>query len=506
MAAFPSFPHNFRLVDMGEFAGFRHSFPQVTDGTNSSIGSLVFPPRRMHGVHVLLVERRADFVANGTSMVAEILKQFSYEVTVVESASAALLSLYHGKEKFDVLIANFYLPDKEVNVKLLEEAIKRKLLVVQISDEKDENGDEVARRAIEQGVFLYLEKPFPVDMLKYLWQHVYRERRLMNHSTHQALDISMVAETLMNGQNNIVFTDNQTATEFATDSNNVNLVPTRRRGAKFKWTEELHAKFMHAVNQLGAGNCYPKEISEMMNVPGLTREKIASHLQRCRDNKWRPVEEHGNRRRSRTMQSTSQPRRPRHKKFGLMPTVEELEANNNGIMPPQEQIVAAAPAANNEISSQNGGNNNNYEYRSLMTVSTNSVTYIDTGILQAVQSSAGIIQDRRLLGEVQTHPIVADSVTNTDVGVFQTGQSSAGVLEIGQSSAGTSHDPYRPQLEEVQTHPVVTDSLNIDETAFVNSSPIPWQFDDGLMFDDLLNIPEGMLPRIFFGGQLNFPF
>lgn len=79
MAAFPSFPHNFRLVDMGEFAGFRHSFPQVTDGTNSSIGSLVFPPRRMHGVHVLLVERRADFVANGTSMVAEILKQFSYE-------------------------------------------------------------------------------------------------------------------------------------------------------------------------------------------------------------------------------------------------------------------------------------------------------------------------------------------------------------------------------------------------------------------------------------------
>nr|GMC96528.1 two-component response regulator ARR2-like [Ipomoea batatas] len=381
MAAFPSFPHNFRLVDMGEFAGFRHSFPQVTDEANSSIGSLVFPPRRMHGVHVLLVERRADFVANGTSMVAEILKQFSYEVTVVESASAALLSLYHGKEKFDVLIANFYLPDKEVNVKLLEEAIKRKLLVVQISDEKDENGDEVARRAIEQGVFLYLEKPFPVDMLKYLWQHVYRERRLMNHSTHQALDISMVAETLMNGQNNIVFTDNQTATAFATDSDNVNLVPTRRRGAKFKWTEELHAKFMHAVNQLGAGR-----------------------------------------------------------------------------------------------------------------------------ILQAVQSSACIIQDRRLLGEVQTHPIVADSVTNTDVGVFQTGQSSAGVLEIGQSSAGTSHDPYRPQLEEVQTHPVVTDSLNIDETAFVNSSPIPWQFDDGLMFDDLLNIPEGMSPRIFFGGQLNFPF
>ncbi|XP_019200234.1 PREDICTED: two-component response regulator EHD1-like [Ipomoea nil] len=430
---------------MGEFGGFCHSFPQVvTDDFQ--------PPRRMHDVHVLIVEHRVNFVANakefGTSIIAEILKQFSYEVTVVESASRALSRLYNGEEKFDVLMANFYQPDKKVNVKLLQEAIKRKFLVVQISDEKDENGDEVARSAIEKGVFLYLEKPFPVDMLKYLWQHVYRERRLMNHSS-QALNISMAAETLINGQNNIVFTDNQTAT----DSNNINHLP-RRRGAKFKWTEELHAKFIDAVNQLGAGNCYPKEIWEMMKVPGLTREKVASHLQRCRDNKWRPVEEHGNRRRSRTMQfSSSQPRRPRHKNFGFMPVVEET--NNKGNMPPQEQIIAAV---NDEISSQNDGNNN--ELGSSVTVSTNSVTDTDVRVPpQTVQSSADIIvHDRRL-------------------------------------------------LDDVQTHPVVTNSLNVDEAVVVNSSPIPWQVAGEPEFDELLDIPEEMLPWIFFGGQQpDFPF
>ncbi|XP_019200236.1 PREDICTED: two-component response regulator ARR2-like [Ipomoea nil] len=354
---------------MGEIGGFCHSFPQVvTDDFQ--------PPRLMHDVHVLLVEHRVNFVVNakelGTSMIAEILKQFSYEVTVVESASCALSRLYNGTEKFDVLMVNFYLPE--------------------ISDEEDENGDEVARSAIEQGVFLYLEKPFPVDMLKYLWQHVYRERRLMNHSS-QALDISMVAETLINGENNIVFTDNQTAT----DSNNINHLP-RRRGPKFKWTEELHAKFLDAVNQLGAGNCFPKEIWEMMKVPGLTREKVASHLQRCRDNKWRPLEEHRNRRRSRTMQFSSQPRRPRGQKFGFMPSVEET--NNNGNIPPQEKNIAAA---NDGTSSQNGDHNN--EFDSSLTMSTNSVTNTDVGILQTVQISEGTIHDRSLCCEFVANPL-----------------------------------------------------------------------------------------------------
>jgi len=51
---------------------------------------------------------------------------------------------------------------------------------------------------------------------------------------------------------------------------------------KVVWTPELHAKFLHALQRLGKVQAIPKRIMEVMNVPGLTRENIASHLQKYR--------------------------------------------------------------------------------------------------------------------------------------------------------------------------------------------------------------------------------
>ncbi|KAH0730138.1 hypothetical protein KY289_001326 [Solanum tuberosum] len=44
-------------------------------------------------------------------------------------------------------------------------------------------------------------------------------------------------------------------------------------------TVDLHAKFKEATQQLGEGRCLPKEILEIMNVPGLTRMQVVSYLQ-----------------------------------------------------------------------------------------------------------------------------------------------------------------------------------------------------------------------------------
>ena len=51
---------------------------------------------------------------------------------------------------------------------------------------------------------------------------------------------------------------------------------------KVVWTPELHQKFLHALQRLGKVQAIPKRIMEVMNVPGLTRENIASHLQKYR--------------------------------------------------------------------------------------------------------------------------------------------------------------------------------------------------------------------------------
>ena len=48
------------------------------------------------------------------------------------------------------------------------------------------------------------------------------------------------------------------------------------------WNDELHKRFMVAVNQLGLDSAVPKTIMQMMDVQGLTRENVASHLQKYR--------------------------------------------------------------------------------------------------------------------------------------------------------------------------------------------------------------------------------
>lgn len=48
------------------------------------------------------------------------------------------------------------------------------------------------------------------------------------------------------------------------------------------WTPQLHKSFVDAIARLGVKNAVPKNIMQLMNVEGLTRENVASHLQKYR--------------------------------------------------------------------------------------------------------------------------------------------------------------------------------------------------------------------------------
>mmetsp|Transcript_4161 Transcript_4161/g.10700 ORF Transcript_4161/g.10700 Transcript_4161/m.10700 type:complete len:483 (+) Transcript_4161:168-1616(+) len=67
--------------------------------------------------------------------------------------------------------------------------------------------------------------------------------------------------------------------------------PEDRKGkrAKVEWTDELHEKFVQAVETLGQEKAVPSRILEHMGVTGsgLTRQNIASHLQKYRSRKTR---------------------------------------------------------------------------------------------------------------------------------------------------------------------------------------------------------------------------
>ncbi|XP_010543048.1 PREDICTED: transcription factor LUX-like [Tarenaya hassleriana] len=52
-----------------------------------------------------------------------------------------------------------------------------------------------------------------------------------------------------------------------------------RKRQRMVWTPELQRRFLDVVGHLGVNNSVPKTIVQMMNVEGLTRENVASHLQ-----------------------------------------------------------------------------------------------------------------------------------------------------------------------------------------------------------------------------------
>ncbi|GMQ02126.1 hypothetical protein CsSME_00048498 [Camellia sinensis var. sinensis] len=56
--------------------------------------------------------------------------------------------------------------------------------------------------------------------------------------------------------------------------------PSSVKKARVVWTVDLHQKFVKAVNQIGFDRVGPKKILDLMNIPWLTRENVASHLQK----------------------------------------------------------------------------------------------------------------------------------------------------------------------------------------------------------------------------------
>lgn len=57
---------------------------------------------------------------------------------------------------------------------------------------------------------------------------------------------------------------------------------TAAKRARLVWTPQLHKRFVDVVAHLGIKHAVPKSIMQLMNVDGLSRENVASHLQKYR--------------------------------------------------------------------------------------------------------------------------------------------------------------------------------------------------------------------------------
>ncbi|XP_024465475.1 two-component response regulator ORR26 isoform X5 [Populus trichocarpa] len=164
-------------------------------------------------------------------------------------------------------------------------------------------------KGVQHGACDYLLKPIRMKELRNIWQHVFRKK------IHEVRDIEILEgiesfQMTRNGSDlyedghflcgeDLTLIKKRKDIESKHDEKDIG-DNTSAKKARVVWSVELHQKFVKAVNQIGFDttslSCFyramtsnvclaevgPKKILDLMNVPRLTRENVASHLQKYR--------------------------------------------------------------------------------------------------------------------------------------------------------------------------------------------------------------------------------
>ncbi|GFY91480.1 response regulator 11 [Actinidia rufa] len=236
------------------------------------------------GLRVLVVDDDLAWLR----ILEKMLKKCSYEVTTCCLAIEALDLLRERKDGFDIVISDVNMPDMD-GFKLLEHVgLEMDLPVIMMSVDGETSR---VMRGVQHGACDYLLKPIRMKELRNIWQHVFRKRihEVRDIESHESIDeIQMMRYGsdqsddwhLLSGHD---LTSGKKRRDVDSKHEDKDLGDhSSAKKARVVWTVDLHQKFVKAVNQMGFDKVGPKKILDLMNVPWLTRENVASHLQKYR--------------------------------------------------------------------------------------------------------------------------------------------------------------------------------------------------------------------------------
>ncbi|KAL1325644.1 hypothetical protein AAHE18_13G175200 [Arachis hypogaea] len=223
-----------------------------------------------------------------------LLRKCQYQVTTTNQAIEALRMLRENRNKFDLVISDVNMPDMD-GFKLLElVGLEMDLPVIMLSGHSD---TKLVMKGVTHGAVDYLLKPVRIEELKNIWQHVVRRKNFDPRDQNKGSNDKRGPNAAGEGNQSIISEDgsdqnknlgkkrkDQTEEEEddGEDNGEDNDDPSSQKKPRVVWSVELHRKFVAAVNQLGLDKAVPKKILDLMNVEGLTRENVASHLQKYR--------------------------------------------------------------------------------------------------------------------------------------------------------------------------------------------------------------------------------
>uniref|UniRef100_A0A7N0SXB7 Two-component response regulator n=1 Tax=Kalanchoe fedtschenkoi TaxID=63787 RepID=A0A7N0SXB7_KALFE len=240
------------------------------------------------GLRVLVVDDDPTWL----KILEKMLKKCSYQVTTCGLAVDALAMLRENRNSFDIVISDVNMPDMD-GFKLLEQlGLEMDLPVIMMSVDGETSR---VMKGVRHGACDYLLKPIRMKELSNIWQHVYRKK--MHEVKDMADSNSKPVGSLHMMKNETDDFDGQLHPGNGVSSGGVkkrkdserkrhgnpDLVdPSSSKKSRVVWSMELHQKFLDAVNQIGYDKLGPKKILDKMNVPSLTRDNVASHLQKYR--------------------------------------------------------------------------------------------------------------------------------------------------------------------------------------------------------------------------------
>ncbi|TVU08320.1 hypothetical protein EJB05_41720, partial [Eragrostis curvula] len=229
-------------------------------------------------LHVLAVDD--DRVS--LMLIAKQLRHCKYNVTTVMHAETALEMLRarrDAEDQFDLVITDVHMPGMD-GFKLLELiSLEMDIPVIMLSAN---DTLETMMKGIKHGARNYLVKPVLLEQLKNLWIHVVKNNMddPSNSINSYSDDGNHQSQSGDSDDENVANHTSKSSRKKKTEDGTREDKQAKRQ--RIQWSGQLHRLFVEVVHRLGIDKAVPKKIVEMMNVEGLRREHVASHLQKYR--------------------------------------------------------------------------------------------------------------------------------------------------------------------------------------------------------------------------------
>ncbi|XP_031254734.1 two-component response regulator ARR14-like isoform X1 [Pistacia vera] len=233
------------------------------------------------GVSILLVDDDSICL----TILSKMLLKFGYKVITAKRGTDALSIAREREDELDLVLAETHLPDMD-KYELLETMGEMSTFPVVIMSADDSENDMLG--GLFKGAALYLVKPITMNDIKNLWQFAFMKKTdrtvaaedssciSSDHDTENQIFANTGRQSHQNGKR-------KEPKEMEEDNDDISVL----KKPKLIWTNGLHNRFLQAIRVLGIDGkvfqgAHPKKILQHMNVPGLKKENISSHLQKYR--------------------------------------------------------------------------------------------------------------------------------------------------------------------------------------------------------------------------------